>query len=174
MFYYQKKGIPSENPFLFRKELYMYFVNTKPYFTRKKKRRTEAINPFYFWYSDSLSLTYTSYRIVHFVFSGFRPKFQWKWCFSVPEDLILFEQTERTLMTCRLSRVSPWSSQLAKLPCPEVIQLFSYSTPLSTNFSLLIHVTVKMSTIVGILAITSMINTTSESLKVRKFLFCCN
>ena len=22
MFYYQKKGIPSENPFLFRKELY--------------------------------------------------------------------------------------------------------------------------------------------------------
>ena len=30
-----------------------------------------------------------------------------------------------------------------------------------------------MSTIVGILAITSMINTTSESLKVRKILFCC-
>ena len=28
MFYYQKKGIPSENPFLFRKEL---FVKIFPY-----------------------------------------------------------------------------------------------------------------------------------------------
>ena len=36
----------------------MYFVNAKPYFTRKKKE--EAINPFYLSYSDSLSLTYTS------------------------------------------------------------------------------------------------------------------
>ena len=27
MFYYQKKGIPSENPFLFRKELFKIFSN---------------------------------------------------------------------------------------------------------------------------------------------------
>ena len=29
MFYYQKKGIPSENPFLFRKELYQIEGNNK-------------------------------------------------------------------------------------------------------------------------------------------------
>ena len=28
MFYYQKKGIPSENPFLFRKELYIVYLSS--------------------------------------------------------------------------------------------------------------------------------------------------
>ena len=70
-------------------------------------------------------------------------------------------------MTCCLSRVSSRSSQLAKLPGPEVLNLFLYSTQLSTKFILLI--TVKMPTI---LAFISMINTTSESLKAKKCLFC--
>ena len=49
---------------------------------------------------------------------------------------------------------------------PEVIKLFSCSTPLTTKFILLISV--KMPTIVGILTLISMINTTSDSLKARK------
>ena len=55
---------------------------------------------------------------------------------------------------------------------PEVIKLFSYSTQLSTKFILLINV--KMPTDVGILTIISMINTTSESLrlKARNFFSC--
>ena len=36
MFYYQKKGIPSENPFLFRKELYVHFL-TKILQNRRKR-----------------------------------------------------------------------------------------------------------------------------------------
>ena len=35
---------------------------------------------------------------------------------SVPEDFILFKQTTQTLMTCPFSRVSPGSSQFAKVP----------------------------------------------------------
>ena len=50
---------------------------------------------------------------------------------------------------------------------PEFIKLFSCSTLPSTKFILLINV--KMPTIVGILTFISMINTTSESLKARKF-----
>ena len=45
---------------------------------------------------------------------------------------------------------------------PEVINLFSYSTQLSTKFILLINV--KMPTAVGILTFISTINTTSERL----------
>ena len=45
-----------------------------------------------------------------------------------------------------------------------------YSTKLTTKFILLI--TVKMSTIVGILTFISMIDTTTESLKARKSVFC--
>ena len=44
---------------------------------------------------------------------------------------------------------------------PEVIELFSYRTQLSTKFILLINV--KMSTIVGILTFISMINATAET-----------
>ena len=47
---------------------------------------------------------------------------------------------------------------------------FSRSTQLSTKFILLINV--KMSTIVGILTLISMINTTFEGLKVRNFVIC--
>ena len=54
--------------------------------------------------------------------------------------------------------------------CPHVIKLFSYSTQLSTKFVLLINV--KMPTIVGILTLISMINTTSERLKARNFFIC--
>ena len=50
-------------------------------------------------------------------------------------------------------------------PGPEVTKLFSYSTQLSTEFILLINV--KMPTIVNILTIISMINTTSKRLKTR-------
>ena len=49
---------------------------------------------------------------------------------------------------------------------PAIIKLFSCSTQPSLNFILLINV--KMPTIVGILTLISMINTTSESLKERK------
>ena len=45
---------------------------------------------------------------------------------------------------------------------PEVIKLFSCSTQLSMKFIMFINV--KMPTIVGILTLMSMINTTSESL----------
>ena len=55
-------------------------------------------------------------------------------------------------------------------PGPEVIKLFLCSTQLSTKFILLINV--KMPTIVGILTFISMINTTSERLKARKFFIC--
>ena len=57
-----------------------------------------------------------------------------------------------------------------KQPGPEVINLFSCSTQLSTKFILLINV--KMPTIVGILTFISMIHTASERLKVRQFLIC--
>ena len=53
---------------------------------------------------------------------------------------------------------------------PEVIKLFPCSTQLSTKFILLINV--KMPTIVGILTLISMINTTSQWLKARNFLIC--
>ena len=48
-------------------------------------------------------------------------------------------------------------------PGPEVIKLFLCSTQLSTKIILLINV--KMPTVVDILTIISMINTTSERLK---------
>ena len=54
-------------------------------------------------------------------------------------------------------------------PGPEVIKLFSCSTQLIMKFILLKNV--KMPTIVGILTFISMINTTSERLKARHFLF---
>ena len=53
---------------------------------------------------------------------------------------------------------------------PEVIKLFPCSTQLSKKFILLINV--KMPTIVVILTFISMINTTSERLKVRNFFIC--
>ena len=53
---------------------------------------------------------------------------------------------------------------------PEFIQLFSYSTQLSTEFILLINV--KMPTNVGILTFISMINTALERLKARNFFIC--
>ena len=52
----------------------------------------------------------------------------------------------------------------------DVIKLFSCSTQLSMKFAMLINV--KMPTIVGILTFISMINTTSERLKVRNFFIC--
>ena len=52
---------------------------------------------------------------------------------------------------------------------PEVIQLFSYSTHLSTNIILLIIV--KMPIVVGILTFINMINTTSERFKEKKTAF---
>ena len=55
-------------------------------------------------------------------------------------------------------------------PGPEVIKLFSNSTQLSMTFILLINV--KMPSIVGILTLISMINTTSERLKARNFFIC--
>ena len=54
---------------------------------------------------------------------------------------------------------------MQRIPGPEVIKLFSYSTQLSTKFILLINV--KMPTIVGILRIISMINTIPVRLKAR-------
>ena len=48
---------------------------------------------------------------------------------------------------------------------PEVIKLFLCSTQLRMKFIMLINV--KMPTIVGILTVISMINTTSENLKER-------
>ena len=59
---------------------------------------------------------------------------------------------------------------VARVPDPEVIKLFSYSTQLSTKFILLIIF--KMPTIVGILTFNSMINTTSERPKARHFFIC--
>ena len=53
---------------------------------------------------------------------------------------------------------------------PEFIKLFSCSNQLSMKFILLINV--KMPTIVGILTIISMINTTSSRLKARNFFIC--
>ena len=55
-------------------------------------------------------------------------------------------------------------------PGPGVIKLFQCSTQLSTKFILLINV--KMSTIVGILTFSSMINTTPERLKAIHFFLC--
>ena len=51
-----------------------------------------------------------------------------------------------------------------------VYKTFSCSTQLSTKFILLINV--KMPTIVGILTIISMVNTTSEKLKASHFFIC--
>ena len=56
----------------------------------------------------------------------------------------------------------------SKVPGPELIQLFSCSTLLSSKFILLINI--KMPKIVCILTFISMINTTSERLKARNFL----
>ena len=50
-------------------------------------------------------------------------------------------------------------------PGPKVIKLFSCSTHLSTKF--ILHINIKMPTIVGILTFISMINTISERLKAR-------
>ena len=61
-------------------------------------------------------------------------------------------------------------SMLVGFPGPAVIKLFSYSTQLSTKLILLINVI--MPTIVGILTFMSMINTTSERLKVKSFFIC--
>ena len=53
----------------------------------------------------------------------------------------------------------------------EVMKLFPCSTLLSTNFILLINV--KMPTIVGILTLISMINTTSVKIRARNFFLIC-
>ena len=66
-----------------------------------------------------------------------------------------------TLSECQMVSIQTW---------PEVIKLFSCSTQLSTKFILLINV--KMPTIVGILTFMSMINATSERLKVKHFFIC--
>ena len=57
-------------------------------------------------------------------------------------------------------------------PGPEVIILFSYSTQLSTKFTMILLINVKMPTIVDILTFISMINTISEKLKARNFFIC--
>ena len=61
-------------------------------------------------------------------------------------------------------------SLITSQPGPEVIELFSYSTQLSTKFILFINV--KMPTTVGILTFISMINTKSEILKAKMFFIC--
>ena len=53
---------------------------------------------------------------------------------------------------------------------PRGYKTFSCSTQLSTKFILLINV--KMPTIVGILTLISMIDTTAERLKARNFFIC--
>ena len=59
---------------------------------------------------------------------------------------------------------------LGARPGSQVINFFSCSSQLNIEFILLINV--KMPTIVGILTLISMINTTPESLKARKvFIF---
>ena len=63
-------------------------------------------------------------------------------------------------------QLSPLSFSLGTKPGPDVIKHFLYSPQLSIQFIMLIIV--KMPTIVGILTIISMINTTPESLKARK------
>ena len=70
--------------------------------------------------------------------------------------------TERLLMGSKESNQTKQSL--------EVIKLNSCSTQLSRKLILLINV--KMPTIVGILTIISMINTTSERLKARNFFIC--
>ena len=52
----------------------------------------------------------------------------------------------------------------------EVIKLFSCSTQLSTKFILLINVKMPLNN--GILTFISMIDSTSETLKARKFFIC--
>ena len=64
--------------------------------------------------------------------------------------------------------MSPWIAH--QIPGPGVIKLFPCSTQLSVKFILLINV--KMPTLVGILTIISMINTTSERLKAINFFIC--
>ena len=71
---------------------------------------------------------------------------------------------------CVLSSFATISLRKRERAGSEVIKLFSYSTQLSTKFILLINV--KMPTIVGILTLMSMINTTSERLKARNFFIC--
>ena len=56
------------------------------------------------------------------------------------------------------------------IPGSEVINLFSYSTQLTSKLILLINV--KMPTSVGILTFISMTDTTYERLKARHFFMC--
>ena len=56
-----------------------------------------------------------------------------------------------------------------KQPGPDDIQLFLCSTQLKTKF--IMPINVKMPTIVGILTVINMINTTSKKLKARNFSF---
>ena len=55
-------------------------------------------------------------------------------------------------------------------PDPGGIKHFSYSTQLSMKF--ILHINFKTPTIFGILTFISMVNTTSEKLKVIKFFIC--
>ena len=67
--------------------------------------------------------------------------------------------------------IIPWSTMYAVHIRSEGYKtFFSYSTQLSTKFILLINV--KMPTIVGILTLISMINTTTERMKARNFSIC--
>ena len=68
----------------------------------------------------------------------------------------------------KLEKIKPYEDKLVRSGS-EVIKLFSYSTQMSMKFILLINV--KMPTTVGILAVISMMNTTSERLKARNLHF---
>ena len=66
----------------------------------------------------------------------------------------------------------PWvclQCVIVACPGPEVIKRFQFSTQLSIKF--IMHINVKLPTIVDILILISMINIKSESLIARKILY---
>ena len=81
-------------------------------------------------------------------------------------------EQENTELLSRLAGLQQekWNLEEKVTQSPEVIKLFSCSTQLSTKFILLINV--KMPTIVVILTIIIMPNTTYDRLKARNFFIC--
>ena len=82
----------------------------------------------------------------------------------------MIAKLERRRKLYHKEKIGGFSLKVFLLSCPEVTKLFPCSTQLSTKFILLINV--KMPTIVGILTVMSMINTTSERLEARNFFIC--
>ena len=75
--------------------------------------------------------------------------------------VLMLYVTVNIFQSCREDSLVEPGSEVIKLPL---------STQLSTKFTLLINA--KMPTIVGMLTIISVINTTSEILKTRNFFIC--